>query len=90
MLGKKENKSLLELFQWPQLDKEIFENSFHPSSGIKRTYRKFKIFKCHSPSGCAISTNGLSVCVCVCLCEDNSEPCHWSTQLSLVIWLYDI
>ena len=41
------------------------------------------VFKWHSPLGCAISTNGL--CVCLLSVWDNSEPCHWSTRLSLVI-----
>ena len=49
MLGRKEKKSLLELFQCPQFDKYFPKNSSHPSSGVRRTYRKIIIFDSGSP-----------------------------------------
>ena len=41
---RKENKRLLELFEHPKINKEIFENIFHPFSWIRGTYRTIIIF----------------------------------------------
>ena len=53
MLGKKENKSLLELFQRPKLDQEIFKNSFRTFCGqwnLQKNYdfQLLFLFKCIS------------------------------------------
>ena len=40
MIGKKENKTLLELFHCPKLDKLISKNIFQTFSEVWGTYRK--------------------------------------------------
>jgi hypothetical protein len=49
MLGEKENKSLLELFQCPKLVKEISQSIFQTFSWVRGTYRKLVIFDPFDP-----------------------------------------